>query len=366
MNRRPPRNGEKLVQIQNTLLVDGNALFKTGFFGAKNVYNNSGQHIGGLYQFITVIRKLLIDDLYHRVFVFWDGNFSGKLRYDIYQPYKSARGKDFINGTQPIDESELAQREVVWDYLNELSIRQLKHEVIEGDDFIGYYCLNKKDNEKITIVSNDRDMCQLINEDVKIYFCDLKEYVDLSNYSSYFCHHQENSMLLKTMIGDSSDSIKGVKGLGEKKLISLFPELKERKVELEEIIASAKLIQEERKNTKQKPLKVLDNIIYGITEGVQGDRLYEINSRLVDLKRPMLTEDGINALEELIEGYFDPNSVGLKHIHMMMHRDGLDKQIGELRYPDYLVPFKKLNERELKTIKKQEEHDNNDNNSTDI
>ena len=87
--------------------------------------------------------------MYHRVYVFWDGNFSGKLRYDIYEPYKSARGKDYINGTQPIDESELNQRRIIWDYLNELCIRQLKDEVIEGDDFIAYYCLTKKKNEKI-------------------------------------------------------------------------------------------------------------------------------------------------------------------------------------------------------------------------
>lgn len=358
MSKRPPRFGETKVEIQNTLLIDGNALFKTGFFGAKNEYNYNGQHIGGLYQFLTVLRKLLSDDLYHRVYVFWDGNFSGKLRYEIYQPYKSGRGKDYLNGTQPIDESELIQREMIWDYLNELSIRQLKHEVIESDDFIAYYCLTKKDNEKITICSNDRDMCQLINQDVKIYFCDLKNYVDSSNYSSYFCHYQDNSTLLKTMVGDVSDSIKGVKGLGETKLLSLFPELKEKKVTISEIIERAKELQNERIQQKQKPLKVLDNIIFSITDGIQGNRLYEINAMLVDLKRPMLTEDGIKELEHLIDGYFNPSDIGLKNVLVMMKRDGLDKTIGDVRYPEYLLPFKKLNERELKTIKKTEEYDN--------
>jgi 5'-3' exonuclease len=52
-------------------------------------------------------------------------------------------------------------------------IRQLKHEIIEGDDFIAYYCLTKE-NEKITICTNDTDMAQLINEDVKIYYLHLK------------------------------------------------------------------------------------------------------------------------------------------------------------------------------------------------
>jgi hypothetical protein len=53
---------------------------------------------------LTILRKMLVDDLYHRVYVFWDGNLSGKLRYDFYKPYKSDR-ENFINGTHPIDAS---------------------------------------------------------------------------------------------------------------------------------------------------------------------------------------------------------------------------------------------------------------------
>ena len=346
MNKRPPRNGEIVEKFQNTLLVDGNALFKTGFFGAKDEYNGSGVHIGGLYQFITILRKVLSEDLYHRVYVFWDGNFSGKLRYELYEPYKSGRGKDYKNGTQPIDESELKQRKLIWEYLNDMYIRQLKHEVIEGDDFIAYYCLTKKPNEKITIVSNDRDMSQLINSDVRIYFLDLKVYVDSSNYSSYFCHHQENSVLLKTIIGDTSDSIKGIKGVGEQTMLTLFPELKDRKVTLDEIINNAKKQQEERILKKQKPLKSLENIINVITDGVQGDKLYEINEKLVNLKKPLLTEDGIVDLEQLIDGTLDSSGRDLKNVLIMMKRDGLDKTIGEQRYPEYLLPFKKLIDRE--------------------
>jgi 5'-3' exonuclease len=93
MNKRPPKNGEIREEIQNTLLVDGNALFKRGFSGAKGLYNKDGTHIGGVYQFLTTLRMLLEQEMYHRVYVFWDGNFSGKLRYEIYEPYKSARGR---------------------------------------------------------------------------------------------------------------------------------------------------------------------------------------------------------------------------------------------------------------------------------
>jgi 5'-3' exonuclease len=348
MNKRPPKNGEIREEIQNTLLVDGNALFKRGFSGAKNLYNKDGIHIGGVYQFLTTLRMLLEQEMYHRVYVFWDGNFSGKLRYEIYEPYKSARGKDYKNGTQPIDESELKQRRIVWDYLNELCIRQLKDEVIEGDDFIAYYCLTKNKNEKITICTNDSDMAQLINEDVRIFFLNFKNYVGKANYSSYFSHNIENSMLIKSMIGDTADSIKGIKGLGETTLLTHFPELTKRKVTLNEIIEQASKQQEERIAQKQKPLKVLQNIIDAVTDGVQGNKIYQINERLVNLSKPMMTTDGIRALELLKNGSLLPENREFKKVFEMMKSHGIDKEIGEYRYPEYLVPFKKLIDREEK------------------
>jgi len=349
MNKRPPRNGEVRVQIQNTLLVDGNALFKTGFFGAKNQYNHSGDHVGGLYQFLTQLRKLLVDDLYHQVYVFWDGNYSGKLRYDIYEPYKSGRGKDYVNGTKPIEPDELKQMFMCQEYLEELFIRQLKHNIIESDDFIAYYCLNKQDNEKVTICTSDRDLAQLISDTVKIYFLDLKVYVDLTNYSSYFCHHQSNVALLKTMVGDVSDTIKGVKGLGEPTLLNLFPDFKTREVTLEEIIEKSKVLQDERVKNKKKPLAVLDNIINGITDGVQGNKLYEINNKLVNLKTPLLTEDGIEEFNKLTNNTLNADDRSIKNVFIKLKRDGIDKIIGEQRYNEYLIPFKKLKEREIKS-----------------
>ena len=346
MNKRPPRNGEIVEKAQNTLLVDGDALFKVGFFGAKNQYNINGQHIGGLYQFLTILRKALTEDLYHRVYVFWDGRFSGKLRYNIYEAYKSGRGKDYINGTEPADYAEVNQRRVIQEYLSEMYVRQLEHEFIETDDFIAYYCLNKKNNEKVTILSGDRDFLQLISDDVRIYFLDLKIYVGLSNYSSYFCFHPDNAVLMKTMIGDNSDTIKGIKGLGEDTLLSIFPELKTKKMSLSEVIDIAKQKQEERIENKKKPLKVLSNIINSVTDGVQKDRIYEINERLVNLSKPMMTEDGILEIQKLIEGTLDATGRSLKNVLVLMERDGLDKAIGETRYPEYLIPFKKLIDRE--------------------
>jgi hypothetical protein len=89
----------------------------------------------------------------------------------------------------------------------------------------------------------------------------------------------------------------------------------------------------------------LTNIIESITDGVQGKDIYAINKKLINLKEP-LTKDGIRQLEDLIEGTLDSSGRELKNVMAMMKRDGIDKEIGDYRYPDYLVPFKQLVTRE--------------------
>lgn len=345
MNRRPPKNGEKREKQINILLVDGNALFKRSILGAKDVYNQNQEHIGGIYQFITVLRKLLDDDLYHKAFVFWDGELSGQMRYNIYHDYKSNRNKDYINGTHPIEESELSQKLQIKRYLEELFIRQFEDRIVESDDLIAYVCNNKKPNEKITICTSDRDLCQLINENVRIYMCDLKQYVTLENYNQFFKHHQSNAALVKIFCGDNSDCIKGVKRLGEDTLIKHFPEVTEHQVNIGDIIVRAAELQAERANNKQKPLQIFDNIVMAITDGIQGDKLYEINERLVNLKKPMITESVVNELKQLIELPIDPEGRDIKNAYQLMKEDGMDREIKNYSI-EYFMPFKRLIERE--------------------
>lgn len=346
--QRPPRDGSTVIKKSNLLILDGNAVFKQGFLGAKNEYNHRGEHIGGVYQFLTVLRKLLTEDLYHRVYVFWDGKFSGKLRYDLYSLYKSGRGKDYENGTFPTDESEIRQKKQIWNYLEELCIRQIQDYQVEADDFIGWFCTNKKKNEHITIVTTDRDMCQLINDTVRIYFCDLRKFITPENYNEHFQHHIENAALIKTIIGDNSDTIKGIKGVKEKTLIELFPELKERKLTINGVLERAKLLKSERQEAGKSELKSLTNILERNTDGPQGKDVYLINEKIVNLKNPLMTEEAIKNIKDLINGTISQEGRGTKNAMIMMKQDGLERTIGPYRYADYLVPYKQLMDRENK------------------
>jgi len=189
-------------------------------------------------------------------------------------------------------------------------------------------------------------MCQLLSEGIRIYFCDLKNYIDINNYSTYFQHHHTNAGLMKVITGDNSDSIKGIKGVKEKTLITLFPELKERRVILNELLERAKELQKERIEQKKTPLKTLQNIIDSVTDGIQGDKIYEINTALVDLKTPLMTESAVEELNALIYGQFNPANRGIKNVLSLMKIDGLERTIGKERFTEYLIPFKRLIERE--------------------
>ncbi len=349
LNKRPPRNGQnnELESHHNLLVVDGSSLFKRSFLGSKEEFNSKGEHVGGIYQFITVLRKIMLEDLYHKVFVLWDGEYSGKLRYDIYKDYKSGRGKNYEEGTAPTDESELYQRVRIQQYLEELFIRQLEHDFVEADDFIAYICNNKNVGDKITIITSDRDLCQLIDDDIKIYMCDLKKYITKENFRENFGYNLENALLIKILCGDGSDSIKGVKRLGEKTLYEYFPEITERKLTLEEVINKSKLLQDERISNKQKPLQILDNISYGITDGIQGDKLYEINNKIINLKNPLISEDAMDMIDNIINSPINPEGREIKNVYKFIKEDGLNNKIIN-NFEDYFLPFKKLINRELK------------------
>jgi len=62
----------KTKKYTHTLLVDGDSLLKTAYHGAKDLYNK-GNHIGGIFQFLTMLRKVINENRFDKVFIFWDG-----------------------------------------------------------------------------------------------------------------------------------------------------------------------------------------------------------------------------------------------------------------------------------------------------
>lgn len=329
-----------------TLLVDGNNLFKIGFHGAKDVFNN-GDHVGGVYHFVNILRKFLEEHNHDKVVVFWDGESNSSIRKSIYPQYKENR-RESMNEYKY--ESYLYQRSRVKQYLEEIFVRQIEVEDNEADDLIAYYCKISKD-EQIIIFSADKDLTQLISENVTIYSPITKQYFkngDMISINKVDIPHY-NVLVTKVFTGDKSDNIDGIQGLGEKTLVKLFPQLQEKPCTIEEILDYARNIPQD------KPSKTLTNLLTGKTKStIFGEEFYRTNKKIVDLTNPLITENGKELVEQILNDTIDPTDRGYKNLMRMMMEDGLFKYLPKDNeaWVNFLKPFMKLTRKEKRNTNK--------------
>ncbi len=329
-----------------TLLVDGDNLFKIGFHGAKDVYND-GAHVGGVFHFVNILRKFLEEHNHDKVVVFWDGDSNSSIRKSIYPPYKANRRQDMNEYKY---ESYLYQKSRVKQYLEEIFVRQVEMVSNEADDLIAYYCKISKD-ENIIIFSADKDLTQLISERVTIYSPISKQYYkngDMITINKVDIPHY-NVLLTKIFTGDKSDNISGIEGLGEKTLIKYFPQVQEKPCTVEEILDYARNI------PQKKPIKTLVNILEGKTKStIFGEQFYLTNKTIVDLSNPLITDDGKELVEQILTDTIDPTDRGYKNLMRMMMEDGLFKYLpkNDDAWVNFLKPFMKLTRKEKRNTNK--------------
>ena len=377
----PSKHKDKVHNTFNTLLIDGSNLLEVSSRGDDRL-SGTGKPTGGIFQFFLQLKMLLRKGNFRYVYVFWDGNQSGLLRYKLNSDYKANRDKEFedeeelsdymkavnakINGMKQYfskkeDPAKLAQRkkqkeifhwqrEVIIDCLEELFVRQCMCDKTEADDFIGYYVTHKKSNEKIVICSNDRDLTQLIAEDVIVYVQSLKDFLTVKNYTKIEGINYQNVVLKKILCGDISDNIKGIKGFGEKTLLNNFDEITKRKVTLNEVIEKAKNINEERAKLKKKPLKWAENIVNRVTDGVQGSEIYEINEKIIDLKKPLMTDEAVEMIENIMYTPIDPEDRTLENLYRILLENDVEDLRDETKFSNFFNEFLYLIDKEKRNL----------------
>lgn len=367
------------VKTFNTLLVDGSNILELSSLGDKTVSSN-GKRTGGIFQFLLQLKMMLAKANFRYVYVFWDDASGGLYRYMLNQEYKSGRDKAYViddglsdymkeyNATikrmqnyifnkkkkEKTDEQKkdkeifFEQREIIMNCLEELFVRQCLCEKVEADDLIAYYVNHKKPNERIVIMSNDRDLTQLIADDVIIYIQQKKKFINKKNHTEEMGYYYENVLLKKMICGDSSDSIKGIKGVGEITLLKNFPEMKERKVTLDEVIERARKVNEDRLKEKKKPLQWAKNIVEGVTDGAQGDKIYEINKKIIDLKNPLMTDEAKELMDSMMYTPLDPEGRSYDNLYKILCDAGVDDLIDPNRFSNFFIEYSYLIEKEKK------------------
>ena len=328
-----------------TLLVDGDNLFKIGFHGVRDFYHE-GKHIGGIYHFINVIQRFLSDYNYDKIIVFWDGNNNSSQRKKLYPQYKENRR---LTMNEEKKESYYYQKTRVRQYLEEMFVRQICIDDHECDDLVAHYC-NVSD-EKITILSSDKDLTQLITPKVHIYSPIAKEWVTDKHKVKIGTIEVpvQNVKLVKILLGDKSDNIEGIYSFGEKKLVKYFPEVVDNVVNISHILDKSKEILEN--DNKQKPIQ---NLLSGKTKsGTEGMEYFSLREKIVSLSNPIITEDAKNEVELYYSENLDPEGRGYKNLIRMMIEDGMFKYLPQRddNWVEFIQPILKLTRKEKKRFK---------------
>lgn len=333
----------------SVLLVDGDNLLTIGFYGVKNMFYK-GTHIGGIYHFLNTLRRAF--ETYHldKIVVFWDGLDGSTTRRKIYVHYKENR-RQRVRSEEELNSYQY-QRERIKQYLEELYVRQGEFEYCETDDCIAYYAQNSPNENKI-VYSSDGDLTQLVSENTQI-FNPSHQKLYKQNDSIVYDHEEiliENVKLVKMLCGDSSDNIAGIKGMGVKRFLSLFPELKTEHLSVEQI--------KDKTNEmflQDKHNKLLTNLLTGVTKhGVFGEEFFDVNSRIVSLDSPFLTDEAKESVDLLINEKLDQEGRSYKNAMKMMTEDGLFNVLpkSDDAWIKFINPFLRLTRKEKnkRTIK---------------
>lgn len=212
--------------VQKFLILDGNSLLNRAHF-ALGVYNRltapDGRPTAAVYGFFSSLISWIKEFSPDYMFVAWD---TGKtFRHEIYSSYKGGR--------PPMDDDLREQFPITKDILDKMGIKNFGRDDFEADDLIGSLAkIAVDEGKKVVVISGDRDLYQLISPEVTVVRPSTKSgqpiqyYMDPASFQDEYEFPVERFVDFRALVGDSSDALPGVKGIGEKSATKLMQEYK--------------------------------------------------------------------------------------------------------------------------------------------
>lgn len=196
-----------------TLTIDGNNLVHRVYWVANNMKKRSENfHV---YMFLNSVKSYV--ELYNpdQVFVVWDEkpDYRPNKRKLLLADYKGNRDNERNKEVH-------GKNEIIKDFLQSMGIPSIFPREYEADDAIGYIndTLNQLDNFSHVIVTVDRDLCQLIDENVSVYDPIRKVEINIDNFEEKLKYNKKDFIKVKALAGDKSDNIPGIKGFGKARI----------------------------------------------------------------------------------------------------------------------------------------------------
>ena len=200
------------------ILIDGNSLMYRAFYALPILSTDDGVYTNAVYGFLSMMLKAIEDEEPSHIAVAFDVK-GQTFRNDIYFDYKAGR--------KPMPVELIPQFDVIKKLLFAMNIKTIGMEGYEADDIIGTLSRMAHDKGMRTkIITGDRDVLQLINDDVEIMLTkrgisDIESY-DNDKLIEKYTFGADKIVDLKGLMGDSSDNIPGIPSVGEKTAIKLL------------------------------------------------------------------------------------------------------------------------------------------------
>jgi DNA polymerase-1 len=319
---KPEQPAATFDRHSRVLVIDGLNLFLRNF-AVLNYVNQEGVHIGGLGGFLRSLGFLISQNQPTSVYIVFDGVGSSLNRKNLLPEYKSGRNQTRMTNHDTFDDldeehdSKVNQISRLIHYLRCLPINLIMLDKVEADDIIAHLTryLTEEYQSKCVIVSADKDFLQLVNNSITVYSPMIKEYYTPKTVEEKFGLHPENFILYKTLLGDSSDKIKGVQGLGPKKLFKLFPELTYQKMTLDDIFDISEA-------------KYKENVLY--SKVVFDNEHLRKNYLIMDLSNPLVDDGEKKHIENIIEQPIEKTKSA--DFLRLYHEDGLNHVLSNAEY----------------------------------
>ena len=244
------------------LIVDALNTFMRSY-AAIPTLDDDGNHIGGMAGFMKSLGFAIRSFKPTRVVLVFDGKGGSQRRRKIYKEYKANRkpptrlNRQYDMTTDEQEKENMKYQLVsLVEMVECLPVSILALDNIEADDTIAYMSeLVTKNGGTSIIYSTDKDFLQMVNENVKVYNPVKKKTFDVDVILETYGVHPDNFVFFRSLLGDKSDNIDGIKGAGEKTLLKYIPEFADPSVEV-----NLDLIEQKYADIKKKP-KVVETIL---------------------------------------------------------------------------------------------------------
>jgi len=313
---------------KRVIIIDALNMFLRAYIVDPSLSTN-GQPIGGIKGSFKILQKLVRMTQPDAVVIVWDGPNGSQKRRSMDKNYKAGRKPIRLNrafhnltGEEELHNKVWQQARVI-DYFNEMPIMQVMLPEIEADDVIAYVVqmTHYKDWEKV-IISNDKDFLQLCTEDTILYRPTADEVMNQKRVVENYGIHPTNMALARSIVGDTSDNLKGIRGAGlvsVKKRLSFLAS--EKDYTIDEVIQFCE--------TADSKIKFFSNI-------VEGKSTIEHNYKMMQLYSPCLSIQSKDFVKNAIEN-FECNFNNIEIIKKM-RQDGF----GELNWEDLKTRLNKI------------------------